>query len=203
MPRTKAPDPEKYCEVCSKKLARKRFSSGALESLLHFSRRKYCNATCMGVSFAAKPQRSQSWEAYHYHARKLVPEGPCAACGKPDAIDVHHLDGNHTNNDPANLQRTCRSCHTKAHRGGKSCQICNKPSRRYGYCEMHAQRFKKWGDPTIIKDNQFVSPRKEDQKNPIRSCGFPTCLNPYHANGYCGMHAQRLRRGKLVLPAEG
>lgn len=34
----------------------------------------------------------------------FVPEHPCQ-------LDVDHIDGNHANNDPSNLQTLCANCH--------------------------------------------------------------------------------------------
>jgi len=43
----------------------------------------------------------------------------CEACGfqavVKDQIDVHHRDGNHKNNDPANLASLCANCHRLEH----------------------------------------------------------------------------------------
>lgn len=41
---------------------------------------------------------------------------PCAAigCDKP-ASDVHHLDGNHHNDEPSNLAPACKFCHNQEH----------------------------------------------------------------------------------------
>ena len=39
----------------------------------------------------------------------------CEHCGlKPEykvVLDVDHIDGDHTNNDPSNLQTLCANCH--------------------------------------------------------------------------------------------
>lgn len=39
----------------------------------------------------------------------------CAHCGfvalHPSQYDVDHIDGNHANNDPSNLQTLCANCH--------------------------------------------------------------------------------------------
>lgn len=46
---------------------------------------------------------------------------PCHGCGKPVAIEafvVHHLDDDHTNNDPENLAAMHRPCHIRHHRTG-------------------------------------------------------------------------------------
>lgn len=40
----------------------------------------------------------------------------CAECGATGVVlDVHHIDENHQNNDPANLMVLCRICHGKKH----------------------------------------------------------------------------------------
>ena len=161
MPAHLKPTPLRYCEYCGKKLERKRLPNGDLEYLFHFTRRKFCNQRCMGLAFDARPSKSSDWSTTHRHARKLVPKGPCAICGAEKARDVHHLDGDHTNNSPENLQRICRSCHSLGHREQRSCVICGLPHKGLGYCEKHYQRFKKWGDPTVVKDNQHAPCRSE------------------------------------------
>lgn len=154
MPRK--PDPLKHCEHCAARLRRKRYPNGALESLLHFGRRKFCDQKCMAAAFDARPSRSEDWSTSHYHARKEVPLGPCSICGKPDATDVHHKDGNHLNNSRRNLVRICRSCHIRHHRPRASCVICGKPVKGHGYCDKHYQRFKKYGNPFAVKVNQHT-----------------------------------------------
>ena len=42
----------------------------------------------------------------------------CAICGykaSRAALEVHHIDGNHNNNDAGNLLVLCRLCHVEAH----------------------------------------------------------------------------------------
>lgn len=38
----------------------------------------------------------------------FVPQHTCQ-------LDVHHLDGDHSNNDPANLETLCANCHRLEH----------------------------------------------------------------------------------------
>lgn len=38
----------------------------------------------------------------------------------PCQLDVHHIDGNRRNNDPANLQTLCASCHRLAFRSTRA-----------------------------------------------------------------------------------
>ena len=77
------------------------------------------------------------------------------------------------------------------------CIVCGKPMKGLGHCELHYQRFKKYGDPLLTKDNQFVPIRREGEENQKRVCAVEGCGKPYHANGYCSRHAMQLRRGKL------
>lgn len=39
----------------------------------------------------------------------------CWACGNAPATDIHHIDGNHDNNDPVNLAPWCKRCHNDHH----------------------------------------------------------------------------------------
>ena len=136
MPMPRKPDPIKHCEHCGTQLARKRLPSGDLESLLHFRRRKFCDQKCMGKAFDGRTRGGSSWATTHYHARKLVPPGLCSRCGKPDASDVHHEDGNHQNNSLVNLSRICRSCHNKEHKPRASCSVCGERVKGFGFCEF-------------------------------------------------------------------
>jgi hypothetical protein len=108
----------------------------------------------MAAAFDARPTSGTSWATTHHHARKEVPPGPCSICGKSDASDVHHKDGNHQNGSRSNLVRICRSCHIKEHRQRGSCSVCGAPVKGLGFCEKHYQRFKRHGDPNIVKVNQ-------------------------------------------------
>jgi len=162
MPAPKKPTPLRFCEHCGTKLERKRLPNGDLEYLVHFNRRKYCDQVCMGRAFDQRHSAEVGWSTAHYHARKMVPIGCCSRCAKPDASDVHHKDGNHLNNSPDNLERICRSCHNLAHNRKGSCVICGLPQKGLGYCAKHYQRFKKWGDPLAVKQNQHSEVQRSD-----------------------------------------
>lgn len=150
MPMPRKQEQEKYCAYCGKRMHRKKWANGRLESNLHFSRRKYCDRKCMAAAFDAKPMGEVvTTTTAHWHSRKLVPKGPCEMCGKTGKTDVHHKDGNWMNNDPKNLVRLCRSCHLKAHDRKGRCQVCGKPQKGLGYCSKHLQRYKKFGDPMM------------------------------------------------------
>ena len=163
MPARRKPTPERYCQECGTRLERKPLAAGGLEYLIHFNRRKFCDRRCMASNFDRRHSADVGWSTAHYHARKIVARGPCSRCGKPDAMDVHHQDGNHLNNDPSNLERICRGCHNLAHRQRGSCSICGKPVKGLGFCDKHYQRFKKHGDPRAVKVNQHTTLGQSDE----------------------------------------
>lgn len=62
---------------------------------------------------ALRPVEIITDRAKRYRARKNAPPpGPCIYCGRPDANDVEHIDGNEDNGDPNNLDWSCRPCNT-------------------------------------------------------------------------------------------
>ena len=158
MPMPRKPDPEKYCMACGKLLTRKRWANGKLESMLHFSRRKYCSQECMAAGFRGRWQSDVLEHEGRYRARTIVQRDSCENCGSTQNLDVHHIDGNPLNNAPENLAVLCRSCHNLQHKTKPTCSIegCDQPHKGYGYCEKHYQRWKKWGDPHLVKPNQHM-----------------------------------------------
>jgi hypothetical protein len=50
------PTPEKFCAFCEKKMERKRWANGTLESLFQFRERKCCNRSCTAKALAARPR---------------------------------------------------------------------------------------------------------------------------------------------------
>ena len=165
MGRKRKPTPEKYCDYCEIKLERKRFPNGDLECLLRFGKRKYCDRLCMARSFDLRhlPESQVGWSTCHSRAREIVKKGSCCKCGVMNAKDVHHKDGDWRNNSANNLERICRSCHNLVHKRKKLCRICGKPQKGFRLCVKHYQRFKKYGDPLLTKDNQHTPIRKEVQ----------------------------------------
>jgi 5-methylcytosine-specific restriction endonuclease McrA len=115
-PYRQKPSPEKFCAYCGTKLERKRFSTGRLEDLGVFKRRKFCNQSCMAKDFDTRHRENLGWMAAHHQARQIVgPKTECVVCASTRSLDVHHRDGNFQNNSPDNLIVLCRSCHLKVH----------------------------------------------------------------------------------------
>ena len=51
--------------------------------------------------------------------KSLWSDGPCVACGQHRGLQRNHIDWNHDNNAPDNVQVLCEWCHKEAHRLGK------------------------------------------------------------------------------------
>lgn len=148
-------DPEKYCEYCGQKMHRVRFNSGRLEDMTAFIRRKYCSRDCMRKAFIKKGEDTkQGYSTAHHSSRMLAyiileKEYKCERCGSTRNVDVHHKDGNFSNNTPENLVVLCRSCHAKEHQHKSLCKICGKPAKGHGLCEKHLIRYRKYGNPLM------------------------------------------------------
>lgn len=148
----------KYCAFCKALMNRKRYKSGALESNLHFRRRKYCDRDCMKKAFTLSKDQHSTESNSRANARLrmeyFLKYDKCQNCGGTNNLDVHHNDGDPFNNRLNNLTLLCRSCHIKEHRGGKKCVICGDKHKGLGYCDKHYQRYKKYGDPHFKKENR-------------------------------------------------
>lgn len=54
-------------------------------------------------------------------AISIIGENKCWDCGEINDLVIHHLDGNHSNNEIKNLKIICKKCHAYVHgkkRGG-------------------------------------------------------------------------------------
>jgi hypothetical protein len=79
----------------------------------------YCCNTCQK---SASKRRQPDWSVKH-RARTKLRQRPysvhkkdfCECCGfkaiHPCQLDVDHIDGDHKNNEPDNLQTLCSNCH--------------------------------------------------------------------------------------------
>jgi len=126
------PVPVKHCETCGLLLERKRFG-GRLEDRGVFLRRRFCSRVC-GYAYV-KPDAVK--DTHHWRARKHRKDA-CETCGATDRLHVHHKDRDPFNDDRANLQTLCDSCHLRLHwredraeriaamprKPPKSCVIC-------------------------------------------------------------------------------
>jgi predicted nucleic acid-binding Zn ribbon protein len=150
-----ATDPAKHCRACGKPLTRKRFN-GRLEDRTRFLKRIYCDKSCMA---AGMTQPTVTLAGNRARAKKLRGD-QCGECGATSQLHAHHIDGDPSNNDPANIETLCASCHLRWHwRHGKKakpravCAVCSTPARKHGFCGKHYQRVVKYGDPLLTKRN--------------------------------------------------
>lgn len=69
------------------------------------------------------------------------------------------------------------------------CKIdgCEKESRGRGLCSTHWLRWKKHGDPLVVK-------RSGVDFNVASTCKVEDCQKKVHAHGYCGGHLSRWQR---------
>jgi hypothetical protein len=67
----------------------------------------------------------------------------------------------------------------------KFCSVddCDRKQDARGYCKKHYSRFRRWGDPLIVKYHKGNG-----------SCLVEGCTNKYHSKGYCNKHSARLTR---------
>ena len=58
--------------------------------------------------------------AYQRLRRRILDETGwrCAECGRAGRLELHHVNGDPTDDRPANLRPLCRPCHFAAHRRG-------------------------------------------------------------------------------------
>jgi hypothetical protein len=96
--------PIKSCEHCGYQFERKRIN-GRLEDLSVFHRRRYCSLIC-----ANSKSENLTKGAYHWRARRMR-KCECEACGGKANLQAHHVDQDHTNNTPKNVQTLCKPCH--------------------------------------------------------------------------------------------
>jgi hypothetical protein len=163
--------PSKTCEFCGTSFNRKRHSNGKLEASTHYNRRKFCSLGCAAKHNGQAQRRPVvGWGRL---GRLLLEPGSCVRCGSPKG-EVHHKDENWQNNRAENLERLCRSCHMKEHNPSAPCTVGGCPNTvtwtngkrnigGRGMCSKHYQRWKKWGDPLVVKVNQHTPAVRVDE----------------------------------------
>lgn len=97
----------RYCPVCSSTFK-------VLEKDLQIT----CSKSCSNTYFRTKEQPTKT----NYRTRALAHYGQyCALCNYSniDALQVHHIDGNRSNNNITNLVVLCANCHAVQHKSNK------------------------------------------------------------------------------------
>lgn len=108
MPTPPKADPPKNCLACGEPLVRKRYN-GRLEDRTRFLKRWHCDQSCANTRLEIQV------DSHRWRARQIMPRRKCSACGAEERLHVHHKDRNPANNDPANLEVLCGSCHLLLH----------------------------------------------------------------------------------------
>ena len=125
------------CDFCGKQLYR------ALSKLNHSKSGKYfCGKSCQtqwrNRHFIGELHRNWKGGASTYRdiLERIASPKLCLCCKEKDVrvLAVHHVDGNHGNNDVNNLVWLCHNCHQLVHRDSVERKKLNKEieKERYG-----------------------------------------------------------------------
>ena len=94
---------------------------------VNVQKRVYCSAQCKKIAQSKnnigennpnwKPTKELKYTVRHALRRRIkARDKVCQECGSPECLQVHHLDGNHSNNDESNLILLCANHHAAHHR---------------------------------------------------------------------------------------
>ncbi len=148
----KKPRQPRICPVCGMRFFPKYASD----------KRRFCSNGCVAEKlrqqhrvFKVEPDGTDIRQARR-RAQKLLPSGDCvtSTCNNK-GTDVHHKNGNPLDNRERNIERLCRSCHTKLHpkhNAHMKCRICGKSAIARELCHTHYKRWQIHGDPLLVTD---------------------------------------------------
>lgn len=101
---------KKICVSCGSAFIPTKFSG---------ARQKYCSKLCFRRSMwqihGVPRKTDKDFARVRKHILKDF-KGICQLCGSDEKPRVHHLDGEHANNNYDNLTVSCKSCHDAIHR---------------------------------------------------------------------------------------
>ena len=77
----------------------------------------------------------KSFASHNFSSKNIdfMVSGNCKMCSKEMSVDIHHIDGDSSNNIPSNLMRLCKECHYKIHIGKKREYHPKKKAIRVAY----------------------------------------------------------------------
>jgi 5-methylcytosine-specific restriction endonuclease McrA len=110
--------------------------------------------------------RRRSFREREWRQAVLERDGyTCQRCGaQTERLHAHHKQvwnaAPELRFDVSNGETLCPTCHSRTHAKIQShCVICGKAQVAHGYCSKHYQRWKKYGDPFVVK-NRWSPPRR-------------------------------------------
>lgn len=94
------------CLTCGKKTLKPK-------SIVDRNEDNYCSRECYNLRRKEDLKRLKRHTKYY---DELLEKSKCA-CGVEETylLQIHHKDGNNTNNDESNLEVVCANCHVKRH----------------------------------------------------------------------------------------
>jgi 5-methylcytosine-specific restriction endonuclease McrA len=106
----------KPCPVCGKTFETRKG---------HKREKTTCSHSCSNTFFAEKRNIPSRYKNYKTICFKKWPK-KCLVCGYSKIVSVHHLDENHSNNNPDNLIPLCMNCHEEIHHTLYKHEVLNK-----------------------------------------------------------------------------
>jgi 5-methylcytosine-specific restriction endonuclease McrA len=98
----------------------------------------------------------------------------CAKCGKtyPEhSLEIHHIDGNHINNDLNNLEIWCTICHRETHFGRKEKKLIIIPNNEVKLSETSSD-----SEPIRINQETFSHLSPKHQLKALILCELKQCI---------------------------
>lgn len=113
------PIPNCRCSLCNAPFYRSSTKQSSKSGHL------FCSRLCKDVAQRIESEFRDLWPSHYGGARSdyrsiafRIWDRKCDVCGydeHPEVIEVHHRDGNRSNNEISNLQPLCPTCHRVAH----------------------------------------------------------------------------------------
>lgn len=128
----------------------------------------------------------------------------CKVCGHDGRrwrLETHHLDGDPTNNDRANLRKLCSKCHGRMHggmgpgRARRLCDVdgCDRVHWGRGLCQVHYMRDYRERVQGKARKTKREEPRieRESRGAPRKGCEEEGCEGKHYGKGKCQRHYMR------------
>ena len=84
------------------------------EPIRRFKTSKSCSVSCSNKASPKRPITAYRSICFLHHDKK------CIICGEENILSVHHVDEDHSNNDPSNLVPLCPTHHQYLHSSFKN-----------------------------------------------------------------------------------